>query len=628
LDSSITIVDADSNSAANTTVKFDPATYVAGTDSLAYTGSNPLIDSNFNTLTGTLTLTGSASIEDYQAALRSVTFASTAALGVKTVSIVVTSDSVSSLAGLVAITVAALPVSANVPAVIGTTPVKVYTSGGTPVVLDSSITIVDADSSSATKATVKFDAATYDPTKDVLAYTGTNPLINGSYDVASGTLTLSGLASLTDYQAALRSVTFASTAALGVKTVSIIVTSDTQPSLAGLVAITVAALPTSGNVPAVIGTTPVNLYTSGGTPVTLDANVTIIDADSSTATKATVKFDPVTYDPTKDVLAYTGTNPLINGSYDVASGTLTLSGLASLTDYQAALRLVTFASTAALGAKTVSIAVTVLANQTPIIVGSLINPVPYTVGNLPAVLDPFVVLADDSTTIQGAKVKITLGKLAGDALGFTQPQGSSITSSYDSVNGILTLSGNGTVEQYQQALRSVTFSTSASGLIGVRTFAFEVTDQQGLTGTSLPFTAVVKANGIPLVTSSLVGINLNVLNNGPAAILDPGMLIVDDSSTLTGAIVTLGGLVIGGTDTVSFTPGNGITGVWNAGTKTLTLTGEATVAQYQTALRSVAFSTTGSILNLGVRTISYVVKDRQGLTSVSVPLTVVVVSVL
>jgi hypothetical protein len=449
------------------------------------------------------------------------------------------------------------------------------------------------------------------------------------------------LASITDYQAALRSVTFASTAALGAKTVSIVVTSDTVASLPGLVAITVTALP---NVPPLVTTSLVRTYTAGAAAITLDPSVAVADLNSPMLSGATVTIG-LGRNPA-DVLTYTGSIPGIASSWDAASQTLTLSGAASVADYQAALQLVSFSSSAAApqGIRTVSIvatdtggaqslpgvvAVTVLANQTPIIVGSLINPVPYTVGNLPAVLDPFVVLADDSTTIQGAKVRITLGKLAGDALGFTQPPGSSITSSYDSVNGILTLSGNGTVEQYQEALRSVTFSTNASGLIGVRTFAFEVTDQQGLTGTSLPFTAVVKANGIPVVTSSLVGVNLNLLNNAPAAtILDQGMLIVDDSSTLTGATVTLGGLVIGGTDTVSFTPGNGITGVWNAGTKTLTLSGEATVAQYQTALRSVAFSTSGGLLNLGVRTISFVVKDRQGLTSVSVPLTVVVVSVL
>ena len=126
-----------------------------------------------------------------------------------------------------------------------------------------------------------------------------------------------------------------------------------------------------------------------------------------------------------------------------------------------------------------------------------------------------------------------------------------------------------------------------------------------------------------------MGLSLNVLNGAPPKILDPGVLIVDDSSTLTGATVTVGGVVIGGNDTLSFTSpaGSGITGVWNASTKTLTLTGAATVADYQTALRSVTFETDG-ILNLGVRVVSFVVKDQQGQSSISVPLTVVVVGIL
>jgi lipopolysaccharide export system protein LptA len=325
---------------------------------------------------------------------------------------------------------------------------------------------------------------------------------------------------------------------------------------------------------------------------------------------------------------------------------LTLTGDASAQAYQEALRSVTFSSSTAAtqGIRTVAIvvtdsqlapsipaviAVTVLANQAPIIVGSLINAVPYTVGNAPVVLDQFVTILDDSTSIQGAKVRITLGKQTGDALSFTAPSASGITMSYDSANGVLTLSGTATVEQYQAALRSVTFSTSASGLIGLRTFTFEITDQQGLAGTSLPFTAIVTANSAPVVTTSLVGGQLSFANGGSPQILDSAITILDDSTSLSGAKVTIGGLVIGGNDTLAFTspPGSGITAVWNSTTKVLSLEGNATVAEYQAALRSVTFATSGGILgvNLGLRTVSFVVTDRQGLTSVSVPLTVLVV---
>jgi hypothetical protein len=195
----------------------------------------------------------------------------------------------------------------------------------------------------------------------------------------------------------------------------------------------------------------------------------------------------------------------------------------------------------------------------------------------------------------------------------------------------LTLTGAGTVEQYQQALRSVAFSTNATGLIGVRTFAFEVTDQQGLAGASLPFTAVVTANGIPVVTTSLVG-NLLFTNDSPAKIVDSLITILDDSTTMTGATITVSGGLLGGEDRLAFTApvGSGITSTWSVsglGVGTLTLSGEATQAEYQQALRSVTFATGGGFLglNLGLRTVSFVVTDRQGLSSISLPVAVLVV---
>jgi hypothetical protein len=103
---------------------------------------------------------------------------------------------------------------------------------------------------------------------------------------------------------------------------------------------------------------------------------------------------------------------------------------------------------------------------------------------------------------------------------------------------------------------------------------------------------------------------------------------------MTGAKVTIAGGLFLGNDVLSFTSptGSGITGNWNPTTRELTLAGEATAAEYQAALRSVSFATSGGLLglplNLGVRTVSFVVTDRQGLSSVSLPLTVLVVGSL
>ncbi|MDT5314533.1 MAG: large repetitive protein, partial [Mycobacterium sp.] len=281
LDPAVIVVDVDSTTASQATVKIGVG-YNALTDTLAYSpsGAGPITGS-FDAATGVLTLTGTATVTQYQDALRAVTFASTAPVAAKTVAIVVTADQVDSLAGIVAVVVPGLPT--NVPSVVATTPVKLYTSGGSPVVLDANVTVIDVDSTTATGATVSFDPVTYDSTKDSLAYSGSGT-ITGDFDTATGVLTLSGPATVAQYQGALRSVTFASTAAAGVKTVSIVVSADAVDSLPGVIAVTVAALPVATNVPSVVATTPVKLYTSGGSPVVLDANVTVVDVDSTTAT--------------------------------------------------------------------------------------------------------------------------------------------------------------------------------------------------------------------------------------------------------------------------------------------------------------------------------------------------------
>jgi lipopolysaccharide export system protein LptA len=641
LDANVTIIDG-SASLQGGTVSVGLG-FSAG-DNLGYTApvNNPITGS-YNAATGVLTLTGTGTVAQYQEALRAVTFSTTAGaiVGVRTVSFVVTDvEGLSSISVPLAVTVLAL----NLPPVVTTSVVgPIVTAGSPAVTLDANVTIIDG-SASLSGGTVSvglgFSAG------DNLGYTApvSNP-ITGSYNAATGVLTLTGTGTVAQYQEALRAVTFSTTAGalVGVRTVGFVVTDvEGLSSISVPLAVTVLAL----NLPPVVTTSVIGpIVTAGSGQVTLDGNVTIIDG-SATLTGATVAIT-IGHD-SGDTLGYTAplNNP-ITGSYNAATGVLTLTGTGTVAQYQEALRAVTFSTAASnlasvrtvsfvvtddggLSSISVPLAVTVLAiNLPPVVVTTILNPIPFTAGNAPAALDPNVTIIDGSAALSGATVAITIGLTTGDSLAFTQPPGSSITGSYNSATGVLTLTGAGTVAQYQEALRSVTFATTTATLVGVRTIAFVVTDVGGLPSVSVPLAVTVALNLPPIVTSSVVGLSLNLLNGAPPQILDPGVLIVDDSSTLTGATVTVGGLNVGGTDTLAFTspPGSGIIGVWNATTKTLTLTGTATVADYQTALRSVTFATSG-FLNLGARVVSFVVKDQQGQSSISVPLTVVVVGIL
>ncbi len=82
-------------------------------------------------------------------------------------------------------------------------------------------------------------------------------------------------------------------------------------------------------------------------------------------------------------------------------------------------------------------------------------------------------------------------------------------------------------------------------------------------------------------------------DNEPAAI-DPGVSVNDiDNVNLTGATITIDpGDYQNGEDVLGFAYQNGISGSWNAGDGELTLSGSATVADYQAALRSVTYANT------------------------------------
>src|SRR5205823_818982 len=80
-----------------------------------------------------------------------------------------------------------------------------------------------------------------------------------------------------------------------------------------------------------------------------------------------------------------------------------------------------------------------------------------------------------------------------------------------------------------------------------------------------------------------------------------------DSANLNGATVTISAGYAAGQDFLRFTNQNGISGTFNAGV--LTLTGTATVAQYQAALRSVQYENTAGSPTTGTRTITFRVTD-------------------
>jgi VCBS repeat-containing protein len=364
--------------------------------------------------------------------------------------------------------------------------------------------------------------------------------------------------------------------------------------------------------PAVTTTTGLVDYTEGGAPVQVDGGLTLADSDDASLAGATVRI-ATEFQP-GDQLQFANANG-ISGNYDSSTGVLTLTGSASKDDYQSALRSVHFESTnddpntsrtvefrvtdgdLASNAATRSLAVDPV-NDAPTVTTSAGSPT-FIEGAPATAVDASLTVADpDDTTIQSAVVSISTGFQAGDHLLFVDQNG--ISGSYNSGTGVLTLTNAASKADYQTALRSIQFSTTTSDPSRSRTVEFKVHDGDAF---SNPATRSVTVDKPPVVTTSAG--NTNGVDTGTQPV-DPGVTVSDpDDTNLSSASVRISGGFQAG-DQLLFSTQNGITGNYDAGTGVLTLTGPSSVANYQTALRSVQFHNTVTGTQ---RTIEFKVND-------------------
>ena len=235
----------------------------------------------------------------------------------------------------------------------------------------------------------------------------------------------------------------------------------------------------------------------------------------------------------------------------------------------------------------------------------------YPAGGAGVVIDSGLTISDvDSLDIASATVSITSGAQTTDELNFTNQNG--ITGFY--ANGVLTLSGTATVANYQTALKSVTYSSSSSdpevaATDLTRTISWSVDDGFASNHGSNTVTSTVNVGAVAPSLSG-AGNTVTYPYGGPAIAIDPSLAVSDaDSTTLASANVSIASPVAG--DQLNFTTQNGITGSYASGV--LTLSGTATLADYQAALDSITFSSSSTDDTLGgtdlTRTISWAVNN-------------------
>jgi prepilin-type N-terminal cleavage/methylation domain-containing protein len=506
----------------------------------------------------------------------------------------------------------------NAPVVTSTVTAMSYVENGTTL-LDSGVTVTDADSANLTAAAVAI-ATNYVNGQDTLAFANQNG-ITGVWTPATGVLTLNGSSSVANYEAALRSITYNNNSdnpSTATRTVAFVATDGLLDSAVANRTITITA---TNDAPVLTATAGSMAYTENGT-AGVDPAITVTDADSVNLSSATVTM--TNYLNGQDTLGFTTQNG-ITGSWS-ASGVLTLSGSSTVANYQAALRAITYNNNSdnpGIAIRTVTFVVsdgTASSAASRAINVAAVNDAP--VNGVPGAQVTPRNVAEVFSSANASLISVS------DA----DAGSSSVQVQLVSTSGLTTLSGNsgltfvagdgtadatmtftGAVSAANAALSGLSFNPT-NNFLGAASLKI-VSNDLGNTGSggaqSDTDTITIIVDTAPVVTA--VGGTTTYTENTAATLVDAGVTVADGDSAFSANLVSATANItsgyVSGLDTLAFTSKNGISGVWNASTGTLTMSGSSTIANYQTALRSVTFITTGDNPSTTARTVSFAVND-------------------
>ncbi len=621
----LTLADVDDDNIETATVTIS-GNFAPGEDELVFT-NQPGIAGSYDAGTGAMTLTGNASVADYQTAMRAVAYNNT-------------SDNPSTLTRTVSFEIDDGEVPGNtlsreiefnavndapVISAIETTPVQ-YTENDPAVLLTSNLSLADIDDINLDSASVTI-SANLSIDEDLLVFTD-QAGISGLYDNNTGTLTLTGSASVMDYQTALRSITYHNTSDAPsdlTRTVSFEISDGDDNSNILIRDIDLAAV---NDAPVLSGieVLPAS-YSENGSPVIITASLSVTDVDDLLIDSAAVSISD-NFAPGEDILAFTD-QPGITGTYNVASGVLTLSGSSSAASYQAALRTVTYENISDNPSdltRTISFAVSdgevfsnpgtralqvIAVDDAPVLSAMETVPAAFTEKGAPITITGNLSVSDvDDILVDGATVSIA-GDFNPSEDSLLLPDTSGIEGSYDYESGVLTLTGTASAADYQTALQSVTYHNNSDNPdIADRSIDFVVTVGELFSNTLTRTIEITPVNDPPqlswLETSPLVINESGVVTDLTSTI---GLHDADDT-VIQSATIAITTNFSAGNDLLTFTDQAGITGSFDSAAGVLTLSGSSSLQNYEAALRTVGFVNTSNDQASGTRTVEFSVRDN------------------
>jgi hypothetical protein len=596
----------------NATVQIT-SNYQSGQDQLLFSDTSQ-ITGTWDSATGTLILQGLATPDLYQQALRSVMYYDR-------------SDNPSPLTRVVSFQVGAATQSAilsrNIVIIpVNDPPVITLDSGtldyirGSVTQVSPSLTVTDPDNDTLVSAVVRI-TGNYQNGEDFLIFPDTAK-ITGAWDAATGTLSLTGVDTVSNYRTALRSIAFYDRWLLpntSLRTVSFSVSDGSLSSNTASRNINVIRL-NNPPVLSAIETTP-SSYLQNSSAVIVTQTIAVTDTEDNTLVSATIKVSSG-YQIGADVLSFVNTAK-ITGAWNATTGTLTLTGVDTLSNYRTALRTVKFSSvngSVGNSARTIAFQVSdgkdlsniasrnINVTGVPNLSGIETNLLSYTVQNQAAVItNTLQVAVFDGGKITKATVHI-VNVQSGDVLASSTIAG--ITSTWDPTTGTLTLAGASSAANYQALLRTVNYRNPSAFPSSLRRqISFQIFEGSIASNTVFRNINFTSSNDQPEL-NGIESTPLVYVPNSGAKVLSSSINAFDpDHLNLVSAIIQITGNYRMGQDVLGFVDTPTIKGIWTPATGKLVLTGIDTVANYQAALRSVTYTNVANFPSPVTRTVSF-----------------------
>ncbi|WP_315664216.1 Ig-like domain-containing protein [Limnospira sp. PMC 894.15] len=339
----------------------------------------------------------------------------------------------------------------------------------------------------------------------------------------------------------------------------------------------------------------------------------VVDFDSNSSRGATVTVNPngsYTFDPREvesfialqegetleDTFTYTVADDM--GLTATATVTITVTGVNELP----------VVDLSPDDSGTLNFATTFTEKEPPVLIAS---------GDGVSITDP------DNDSLVGATVRIT-NLLDGDFEELEVNTGDTdITANYNQTTGVLTLSGENSLSVYEEVLVTVTYiNRSLDPNTSDRIIEVVVNDgRDDNNPLAVSTISVVAVNDPPVIdldtTNSVVGGNnfATTFERGgePVAIASNNVSITDpDNTTIQSATITLTNPINGedeGLSVIGGLPGGITAETYNPETGVLSLSGSASLANYQTAISRVFYNNTSNRPNTTDRIVTVVVND-------------------